>query len=73
MKMQANLNYILKVAQGLSRLEKITLMEKLVHQLKIENEEQEESINWEKMYGIGKGIWKADAQDYVNQLREDRI
>ncbi len=27
---------------------------------------------WEEMYGIGKGIWKNDAQEYVNQSREDR-
>lgn len=70
--MQASLNTIWKKAQGLSRREKIELMEKLIHQLRIENVGHEESPSWEEMYGIGKGIWQIDAQDYVNQLREDR-
>jgi hypothetical protein len=38
----------------------------------MENEEQEELLSWEEMYGIGKGVWKIDAQEYVNHLREDR-
>lgn len=70
--MQATVDNIWQVARSLSRLEKIKLMEKLVHQLKIEKEELEEAVSWDEMYGIGRGIWKVDAQDYVNQIREDR-
>ena len=36
------------------------------------NESQEDTPDWEQMYGIGKDIWNTDAQAYVNSLREDR-
>ena len=39
---QASLNNIRKEAQGLSRKERMELMEKLIHQLRIEDETQEE-------------------------------
>lgn len=60
--MQASLDNIWRVVQGLSRPEKIKLMEKLVHQLRIENGEREESVSWEEMYGIGRGIWNVDSR-----------
>ena len=29
--------------------------------------------DWKPLYGLGKDLWKdEDAQEYVNQLREDR-
>ena len=28
--------------------------------------------SWRELYGIGKGLWEVDAQEYVNALREDR-
>ncbi len=71
--MQAGLDNIWQIARGLSRLEKLKLMELLVQQLKIENEAPEESMAWEEMYGIGSGIWQDDAQQYVNRLREERF
>jgi hypothetical protein len=48
------------------------LAERLIHQVRIEDEEQEGLLSWEEMYGIGKGVWEIDAQEYVNQLREER-
>jgi hypothetical protein len=31
-------------------------------------------LKWDKLYGLGKGLWKGeDAQDYVNRMRADRI
>jgi hypothetical protein len=69
---QTSLNIIWKESQGLSRKERMELVEKLIHQLRMEDEEQEELLSWEEMYGIGKGVWKIDAQEYVNHLREDR-
>ena len=42
------------------------------HQLRIEDEEQKDLFTWKEMYGMGKGVWNIEAQDYVNQLREDR-
>jgi hypothetical protein len=70
--MQTSLNYIWKEVQVLSRSERMKLAERLIHQLRVENEEQEGLLSWEEMYGIGKGVWEIDAQEYVNQLREDR-
>jgi hypothetical protein len=32
-----------------------------------------DAVTWEKMYGIGKGLWNIDAQKYVNRLRKERI
>jgi len=29
--------------------------------------------DWGELYGLGKELWKEDAQEYVNHLREDRI
>jgi hypothetical protein len=69
---QVSLSHIWKDAQLLSKREKMKLVEKLIHQLRIEDDEQERLLSWEEMYGVGKGIWDIDAQEYVNQLREDR-
>lgn len=70
--MQTSLNYIWKEVQVLSRSERMKLAERLIHQLRVEDEEQEGLLSWEEMYGIGKGVWEIDAQEYVNQLREER-
>jgi hypothetical protein len=67
-----DLNYIWKEIQVLSRSERMKLAERLIHQVRIEDEEQEGLLSWEEMYGIGKGVWEIDAQEYVNQLREER-
>jgi len=69
---QTDLNYIWKEVQVLSRSERMKLAERLIHQMRIEDEEQEGLLSWEEMYGIGKGVWEIDAQEYVNQLREER-
>ena len=70
--MQASLSNIWKETQRLSRKERMELVEKLIHQLKIEDEGNERLPTWEEMYGIGKGVWETDAQEYVKQLREER-
>ena len=70
--MQTSLNNIWKETQGLSRKERMEQVEKLIRQLRIEDEAQEDLPSWEEMYGIGKGVWEIDAQEYVNHLREDR-
>jgi hypothetical protein len=69
---QTSLNNIWKETQRLSRKERMELLEKLIHQLRIEDEAQEELSSWEEIYGIGKGVWEIDAQEYVNHLREER-
>ena len=68
--MQTELNYIWNEVQVLSRSERMKLAERLIHQMRIEDEEQEGLLSWEEIYGIGKGVWEIDAQEYVNQLRE---
>lgn len=70
--MQISLDNIWRETRKLSRLEIIELVEKLIHQLRIEETSQQELLNWEQMYGIGKGIWNVDAQAYVDKLREER-
>lgn len=67
--MQTSLINIWKETQRLSRMERMELLEKLIHQLRIEDEEHEELPSWEEIYGIGKGVWKIDAREYVNHLR----
>ena len=70
--MQPSLNHIWNEAQGLPKTQRMKLVEKLIHQLIIEDEINEPLLTWQEMYGIGKGIWNMDAQEYVNQIREDR-
>ncbi len=70
--MQGYLDNIWQETQRLTRTEKFKLLEKLIRQLKMEDEIQEERLSWESIYGIGRGLWDIDAQKYVNQLREDR-
>ncbi len=71
--MQTALYSIWNEAKKLPRFDKIKLMEQLIRSLKIEDEIPGNVPTWEEMYGIGKGIWAQDAQEYVNQLREDRF
>ena len=71
--MQTGLYYIWNEAKKLPRFEKIELMERLVHSLKREDEMRRNISSWEDLYGIGKGVWGTDAQEYVNQVREDRF
>ncbi len=70
--MQIGLNTVWQETRRLSRPEKMELLEKLVHHIRIEEKSQEEPLTWDQMYGIGKGIWDIDAQTYVNELREER-
>ncbi|MBI5236730.1 MAG: hypothetical protein HY886_10855 [Deltaproteobacteria bacterium] len=30
-------------------------------------------LNWDTLYGLGKGLWKEDAQEYIKRLRDERI
>ena len=40
---------------------------------KIEKQAVQQKLEWEELYGLGKGLWdNEDAQDYVTKLREDR-
>jgi hypothetical protein len=48
------------------------LAEKLIHQLRTEDEERRELPSCEEIYVIGKEVWKIDTQEYVHHLRENR-
>jgi hypothetical protein len=71
---QENLIEIIeKQAAKLSLHEHIKLMEALTHQLREKSLSAQQKLEWEELYGLGKGLWdNEDAQDYVNRLREDR-
>jgi hypothetical protein len=69
--MNNKINTILKEAATLTVVEQLELIENIIHLIK---QAGKENNKWEDIYGIGKGIWGGiDAQDYVNQTREDRI
>ncbi|MCP5103544.1 MAG: hypothetical protein GY950_09205 [bacterium] len=70
--MQLALNDVWRETRKLSRPEKMKLLERLIHQLRIEEKSQEELPTWDQMYGIGQGTWNMDAQVYVDELREER-
>lgn len=63
-----------KQAGKLSLHDHIKLMEALLRQLKEKSISAQNELEWSKLYGLGKGLWKnEDAQEYVNRLREDRL
>lgn len=72
--MQTVLERIKKEAQKLTPTEQLRLVEDLAHQLRKALLPKETPLDLNGLYGLGKDLWKGeDAQEYVNQLREDRI
>lgn len=68
------LEKIEKEIEKLSPNEKLKLVEKLIHRIRKPELAVRKTLDWNKLYGLGKGLWKGeDAQEYVNRLREDRI
>ncbi|MBI3351129.1 MAG: hypothetical protein HY036_00975 [Nitrospirae bacterium] len=65
-----------KIEKELAKLtpnEQLKVVEKLAHHLRKTGFETKKGLDWSKLYGLGKGLWKGeDAQDYVNRLRENR-
>jgi len=69
--MNNKMNTILKEAATLTAMEQLELIENIIYLMK---QTRKENNKWDDIYGIGKGIWNGiDGQDYVNQMREDRI
>ncbi len=66
-----------KIEEEIGRLtshEQLKLVEKIIHQLKKGRGITKKELDWSKLYGLGKGLWKGeDAQEYINRAREDRI
>ena len=66
------LDKICKETEKLTLKEQLELLEKLTHQLKEKVTIEKTYLDWNKLYGLGKGLWEdEDAQEYVAQLRED--
>lgn len=66
-----------KIEKEIERLaphEQLKLVENLIHRLRQIEIAARRELDWSKLYGLGKGLWKGeDAQKYVNHLREDRV
>lgn len=68
------LEKIEKEIERLTPQEQLKLVERLAHQLRKTGLAPKKELDWNKLYGLGKGLWKGkDAQEYVNHLREDRL
>ncbi|MBF0557521.1 MAG: hypothetical protein HQL08_01940 [Nitrospirae bacterium] len=52
--------------------QQLKLVEKLAHDLRKTGLAVKKELDWKGLYGLGKGLWKEDAQTYINKLREDR-
>lgn len=69
----ASLTKIEKEVENLSPDEKLKVVEKLVRQLRKNSITIKKELDWNKLYGLGKELWREDAQKYVNRIRENRI
>lgn len=69
----ASLTKIEKEVENLSPDEKLKVVEKLVRQLRKSSITIKKELDWNKLYGLGKELWREDAQKYVNRIRENRI
>jgi hypothetical protein len=72
MSKKSTLEKIEKETEKLTPEEQLKLVEDLIHRLNA-NGIIKEKEDWGKLYSLGKGLWKEDAQDYVNKLRKDRF
>ena len=45
------------------------MVERVAHQLRKAGIGMKKELDWNKLYGLGTGLWKEDAQEYVNRLR----
>jgi hypothetical protein len=66
------LNTIQQQLDLLKPEEQLSVIEHLVHRLRQTNTNNS-SQQWNELYGLGRGIWNEDAQQYVNRIREDRL
>jgi hypothetical protein len=53
--------------------EQIHLIERIARRVRSVQTKSGTTLNWNDLYGSGKGIWGDDAQDYVNRAREERL
>ncbi len=68
------LGKIEKELEKLSPQEQLKLVERLAHQLRKKGIAMKKQLDWNNLYGLGKGLWKSeDAQEYVDRLRQERV
>ena len=71
---KTDLEKIEKEVESLTPKEHIKLMKIIIRHLKKIESSKLKSLDWDELYGIGKGLWEGeDAQDYVDNLRGNRI
>ena len=68
-----NLEKIESQIMNLPVSEQIHLIERIARRVRAVQTKSGMALNWSDLYGMGKGIWSDDAQDYVNRAREERI
>jgi hypothetical protein len=68
-----NLDKIEYEIMNLPVSEQIYLIERIARRIRSVQTKSGTTLNWNDLYGSGKGIWREDAQDYVNRVREERI
>ena len=61
-----------KEIEKLTPQQQLQLVEKLAHSLRKTGFTVKKELDWKGLYGLGKGLWKEDAQTHINKLREDR-
>lgn len=71
MRKQTSLNNIEKAIEGLSPEQQLRLVERVAQRLR-KTGLVSKDLEWTELYGLGKGLWKEDAQEYVSRFREDR-
>jgi phage-related protein len=68
-----NLERVEQEVKNLSVHDQLELIARALNRIKEENSNQNEAdFSWDQFYGISKGLWQEDAQEYVNRLREER-
>lgn len=72
MRKQTAIENIERAIEGLTLKEQLKPAEKLTRQLRKSVLITQKELDWRKLYGLGKGLWKEDAQKYVSRSREDR-
>lgn len=74
MRKEVALEKIEREIERLTSQEQLKLLGRLVRQLRKSGIPMKKELSWSKLYGLGKELWKGeDAQEYVNQLREERV
>lgn len=72
-KKEIMLENVEKDIENLTSQEQLKLLEKIANLLRKTYPSEKKSVDWSRLYGLGKGLWFGeDAQEYVHRLREER-